>query len=131
YWPIRSKKRGVGVGRAEEFMIAEAATDLLFIGCALPLALAFYLILRARLVVIPNFLTRIFGIVMSAHAFINLVTRNAANGQTSWTATVVANITALIFLATYLNVLRRHREPAILAAMALAFGGSLSIFILA
>ena len=47
-------------------MIAEAATDLLFIGCALPLALVIFLIMRARLVVVPNILTRIFGLVMSA-----------------------------------------------------------------
>jgi hypothetical protein len=112
-------------------MIAEAATDLLFVGCALILALAIYLIMRARLVVVPNMLTRIFGILMSAHAFINLVTRNSADGQISWFATVVANITALIYLATYLNVLRRHQEGPILAALAFALGGSLAVFILA
>jgi hypothetical protein len=112
-------------------MIAEAATDLLFVGCALPLALVIYLVMRARLIVVPNMVTRIFGIAMSAHAFINLVTRNAADGQTSWFATLVANLTALIFLATYLNVLRRHQEQPILGALALALGSSTTIFILA
>ncbi len=110
-------------------MIAEAATDLLYLALAGVLAVTLYAVLHARLVIVPGLMTRIFGYVMSAHAFINLVTRNASSGEHQWFSVVVANVAALIFLGTYLNVLRRHQEGPILGGLSLALGSSLAVFV--
>jgi hypothetical protein len=110
-------------------MIAGVATDLLYVALAAVLAITIYLMLRARVVIAPSLLTRVFGYVMSAHAFLNLVTRNASGEEHSLLAVIVANVTALIFLATYLNVLRRHHEGPILAGLSLALGSSCAVFV--
>lgn len=102
--------------------MSEAATgELVVLLVTVALAVAGYRTLRPRVVAFPSALTRIFGGVMTAHAVINLIGRNLHAGQADTSSVVVANIAALIFIAVYANVLWRHQNGPILAALSLLF----------
>ena len=102
--------------------MSEAATgELVVLLATVALAVAAYRTLRPRVVAFPSALTRIFGGVMTAHAVINLIGRNLHAGQADTSSVVVANIAALIFIAVYANVLWRHQNGSILAALSLLF----------
>jgi hypothetical protein len=100
---------------------AAATGELVVLLATVALAVAGYRMLRGRVVVFPSALTRIFGGVMTAHALINLIGRNLHAGHADLSSMVVANIAALIFIAVYANVLWRHRNGSILAALSLLF----------
>ena len=108
-------------------MSVAATGELLVLLATVALAIAGYRMLRRRVVVVPSAITRIFGGVMTAHAVINLIGRNLHAGNAEMSSTVVANIAALIFIAVYANVLWRHQNGAILAALSLLFA-SYTIF---
>jgi hypothetical protein len=108
-------------------VVSAAATgELVVLLATVVLAVAGYRMLRWRVVVVPSAITRIFGGVMTAHAAINLIGRNLHTGSADMSS-IVANIAALIFIVVYANVLWRHQNGSILAALSLLFA-SYAIF---
>jgi hypothetical protein len=104
-------------------------TELLVLGLTLALSAVVYRYMRAKITLVPGRLTKLFGWVMSAHALVNLVARNLSDARIGWDAIIVTNLGCCIFLATYLNLLRRHEAGPLFLAIALALG-SFAAFVL-